>query len=614
MIGSSKIESDEDAFEALICLFAAGKFDDALSYGEGYRWKANWAAKASRALSGLIRGIDPVQSLSLARSAIAQPGAACDAMAIFLILLQVNGLASEASAYIQTHLEPPPGNEILLSTVMGEIAVAMNDWPRAYSRALSVLSLDFNNFRALVILAIASYEFGNTYESLGYARRANHINPRVPVVTLQLMRCQNKIADYYAALASFNGLGDAQAVTPEIYAELGVAYSRLGFRDRAINAYQKALATPRKPMLALQGLLRIFIEAGIERDLREFIKQHHADIKSDMECVYLLALHCENRSDLDASFELLRESLALSIEQEVPLSLLQWPVPEPRLRHDYEQLELLERRGKLPASAAYALPVLRRYVGQGARVSGFAPADAKEAALLRKALTDIHYCPDLRFSGTALGVNDYGSIEDMYCRSSPSLVVIDNFLTAAALSSLREFCEEATIWRSYKDNGYMGTTLGGGFSPRVLLAIADELRQAMPKVIGQHALTQAWAFKYDQGLQGINLHGDFAVVNVNFWITPEAACEDLATGGMVIYDVPTPRHWTFEDYNGDPGKLEALVRENNAKPTRIPYRENRCVLFDSTLLHTTDEFHFKPGYTNRRVNVTFLYGRALNND
>jgi hypothetical protein len=34
------------------------------------------------------------------------------------------------------------------------------------------------------------------------------------------------------------------------------------------------------------------------------------------------------------------------------------------------------------------------------------------------------------------------------------------------------------------------------------------------------------------------------------------------------------------------------------------------VLFDSSLVHVTDELKFKPGYENRRVNITLLYGKA----
>lgn len=59
---------------------------------------------------------------------------------------------------------------------------------------------------------------------------------------------------------------------------------------------------------------------------------------------------------------------------------------------------------------------------------------------------------------------------------------------------------------------------------------------------------------------------------------------------MVIYDVPAPRHWKFEDYNGDPGKMDAYIAETDAQARRVPYKENRWVLFDSTLLHTTDRF------------------------
>ena len=40
----------------------------------------------------------------------------------------------------------------------------------------------------------------------------------------------------------------------------------------------------------------------------------------------------------------------------------------------------------------------------------------------------------------------------------------------------------------------------------------------------------------------------------------------------------------------------------------VPYRQNRLVMFNSNLIHTTDRFHFKPGYQNRRINLTLLFG------
>jgi hypothetical protein len=144
----------------------------------------------------------------------------------------------------------------------------------------------------------------------------------------------------------------------------------------------------------------------------------------------------------------------------------------------------------------------------------------------------------------------------------------------------------------------------------VLLTLCDELRKVMPRVLGNQPLLQAWGFKYDQRMQGINMHADFAKVNVNFWITPDEACEDPTSGGLVVYDVPAPQSWTFVDYNTGSDKLAAYLQVHNAKAQRVPYRANRCVLFDSSLIHISDEMHFKPGYENRRVNITLLYGRA----
>ena len=613
LIQASAIRSDEDAFEAMVCLFTSGNFEEMLNYAGRHGWQSAWAANAGQALSLLARREDPRAALALARDAVKDSGAPFDAVAVHLILLQINGLHEEAAAYVKNHLQNLPANEVFLAIVVAELAAAEQDWVRAYALALTVLAADLNNLRAFAILAIASFELGSTQESLGYAMRAALINPEVPMVALQLMRCHNKFGDYYASLAACNKVRDPQTITPEMHAERGVAYARLGFREKAIDSFRRALESPSKPVTAIREMLGLLTGMGDRAELQQFLRQHQREIYGDIESVYVLGLDALRRGELEESSQLFRQSLALNVAQQVPLTLLQWPVPEPRVRHDREQLDLLDHRGKLPVGALPAAQLLRGFAARGGSADdAIAPADLGEGEVLRKALTDLHYCPDQPFTGKALGDNDYRALEAEYFAASPSLLVIDNFLSDSALAALREFCEEATVWRSYNnENGYMGTTLGSGFAPRVLLAAAGELRRAMPRVIGQHALTQAWAFKYDQRLRGINLHADFAVVNVNFWLTPDDACLDKESGGMLIYDIPAPRHWMFQDYNGDPGKMEAYIAEHNARPRRVSYKDNRCVLFDSTLLHTTDRFSFKPGYRNRRINVTLLYGKTL---
>src|SRR5262249_42421188 len=137
---------------------------------------------------------------SLARSAVSAPDVALDAVALYLILLNANRLIDEAQRYILANLRDPPIRETLLRIAMAEVAAAMGDWAGAYSLALSVLSQDLNNFRALLIASLAADELGNVHESLGYAVRAHRAAPSAPAIVLQLMRCGNKIGDYYAAI------------------------------------------------------------------------------------------------------------------------------------------------------------------------------------------------------------------------------------------------------------------------------------------------------------------------------------------------------------------------------------------------------------------------------
>ena len=50
-----------------------------------------------------------------------------------------------------------------------------------------------------------------------------------------------------------------------------------------------------------------------------------------------------------------------------------------------------------------------------------------------------------------------------------------------------------------------------------------------------------------------------------------------------------------------------MLNENNAKEIKIPYRENRAVIFNSKLFHATDKYNFKNNFVDRRLNVTLLY-------
>lgn len=223
----------------------------------------------------------------------------------------------------------------------------------------------------------------------------------------------------------------------------------------------------------------------------------------------------------------------------------------------------------------------------------------------------LHLSPCDRINGQALsGDLDVADVETRYLGARPEVTYIDRLLSEEALSALRRFCWESTIWKKDYENGYLGAFLGDGFATPLLLQIAEELRLRFPRIFRHHRLTQAWAFKQDNARRGLNIHADAAAVNVNFWITPDEANLDPETGGLVVYDKEAPADWNFAAYNSEHNrpKIMEWLSASGAQIIRIPYRTNRAVVFNSDLFHETDHIRFKDDYLSRRINITLLYG------
>ena len=218
--------------------------------------------------------------------------------------------------------------------------------------------------------------------------------------------------------------------------------------------------------------------------------------------------------------------------------------------------------------------------------------------------------------GTALesrAVNpDLAGAAQQWTTASPQIVVIDGLLNPLALERLNIFCRNSTIWQTQFEEGYLGAFPEHGFACPLLAQIAEELRQTFPAIFGSHPLLYHWAFKYDCEMKGIKVHADFAAVNVNFWITPDEANLDPDSGGLVIWDKAAPQDWDFARYNGEAAPIREFLARGGAAPIKIAYRANRAVIFHSDLFHETDAIRFKPGYENRRINITMLFGKRDN--
>jgi tetratricopeptide (TPR) repeat protein len=284
-----------------------------------------------------------------------------------------------------------------------------------------------------------------------------------------------------------------------------------------------------------------------------------------------------------------------------------------KLAHDAEQLEylarqnLLDQRGRT-AQQALSEALKAADIEFGTPLSRIPePLHGKLAPYYNRLF---HFYSAPALPEGALDQNqDWDAIAKAYFDNGPGMIYFDNFLKPEALESLRRFCLESTIWFDFLYGaGYVGCTCEDGFISPLLAQIAEETRLALTKVIGNHRLNGLWGYKYDSEQSGIAAHADFAAVNVNFWLTPDEANLSPENGGLVVWDKEAPLDWDFEDYNSKPGLIAEFLESTGAQPYVVPHRQNRVVLFNSNLFHRTDDYRFKPGYENRRINVTMLYG------
>ncbi len=219
-----------------------------------------------------------------------------------------------------------------------------------------------------------------------------------------------------------------------------------------------------------------------------------------------------------------------------------------------------------------------------------------------------HLAPVPAFPSQVVTLNDPAALEAAF--QTHGYVVIDQLLAPDAREALLHFCQKSTIWHDdHKVGGYLGSYPEMGFNCPLLLQVARELKEKLPAILGAWSLLQMWGYNHDSRAEGIGLHADAAAVNVNLWLTPDQANADPDSGGLILYPLEAPPDWDFLTLNTDTARMEALIAAAQTPPRRIGYACNRAVIFRSRFFHATDRVHFHAGYLNRRINVTFLYGR-----
>lgn len=523
------------------------------------------------------------------------------------------------------------------------------DYPAVLKACSAVLAVQPDFVPALLLFAQSQARMGQATQAIQTLASGLQRLPDETALHTALGQVQLGAGLLEDALASLARALELDPALAEAYVLKGRVFDAWHRAGDAVACYRKALSLCPDRDDVHFALGHALIEAGNFSEAHECFRVLVSTHPDDADFLHGLGLCCDWLGELDAAAEHYAAALDHSPDHIGSLNNLAGvrlacgradeamaayartaelrqdhgrPRPGPyamllhRVRHDAEQLRYLKANGLLQQAFHDCLAALQELEAAHAGTSGTQRihVDAHTARRIEPVFNRlIHRAECAALEGGALNsAVDWAEQERRYLAAHPEVVYIDDFLRPEALERLRHHCLASTIWKTPRPFGYMGAMLSDGFAAPLLLQIVTELRECMPTVLGPHALTQAWAYKYDSTLSGINIHADCAAVNLNFWITPDDANLDPESGGLVVWDQPPPAAWgLLRTQNPDKTEILQYLHDTGARAVTVPHRQNRMVLFNSALFHKTDDTHFREGYENRRINVTLLYGNGL---
>jgi tetratricopeptide (TPR) repeat protein len=497
--------------------------------------------------------------------------------------------------------------------LLGLVMYRLNRVPEALEYLHAAVERDPSSALYWFNLGVVSQKASQSFDAATAYRKAITLNPRYQEAYGNLGNVLRDTGDLAGALSAYHQALKLNPSHADTHNNLGVVKREQGHTQEAVACYRRALELKPEHVEALNNLGLALMEVGTLHEAIGCFQQALSIQPGYQTARYNLGMAWSWAGDDTQACRCLHE--VARAKHDHGKAPAETAVYRSRIKHDAEQVQYLLSQHTLGREHEQYLRSLQRFqerLDGDPRPENRLVVAPDEIAAIAPSFNRILNCdPPDRIGAGALNASlDVDEVETQYHARRPEVTCIDGLLNASALDALRRFCLEATIWKKDYENGYTGAFLGDGFASPLLFQIADELRLRFPRIFSSHRLTQAWAFKHDSAKRGLNIHADAAAVNVNFWITPDEANLNPATGGLVVYDKEAPLEWNFKEYNSarNKPKILAWLNEVGAQAIKIPYRANRAVVFNSDLFHETDEPSFADDYRSRRINITLLYG------
>ena len=403
----------------------------------------------------------------------------------------------------------------------------------------------------------------------------------------------------------------------EVLLNLGNAFQETSDFDNSIRCYRQVIQTAPDYVSAYRNLGNVLTKAERFDEAEEAYRN----------CLRLEPQFTEAYTDLglvlvakgklkEAASHFIEPVKAFRAVEERPLeTFIEFnQFNKTKLQHDIDQLDHLIGQNKISKDHAQLSQEYRDVLHQlGDRYEGLvSELEPPASSRLRNSYNRIlHHEASALLEGCAISPDlDVAAIEKKYLESPHGFTSFDGLLRDEALQSLRSFCLNSTIWCLLDYEDELESNLLTGFSSPLILQIAADIKKAFPNIIGSHPFTSCWAYKYFKNKSGLGVHCDDGAVSINFWITPDQANNNPDAGGLVLWNKKVSRDYLGEMIAQRQEQFKQVIAEPDAESFHVPHRSNRAVLFQSNVLHGTDDIDFKPGYENNRINMTFLYGKS----
>ena len=473
-----------------------------------------------------------------------------------------------------------------------------------------LMALDINNGNLQVLLALGGVykkirKFSEAKETY---RKILSIDPKHKEALNNLGNLYRDLGQFKEALQCFELLLKHYEGDEVFYNNIATTYADLENHLNAIHFYDLALTHNPSYVLSLNGKGISLRELG---KLEEAIKCFRSALKLDKNSFIsqsnlagaLIASPCSDDEKIRQG------KIALKIYLEDQKSFSDKSFPVFALKHHIEQAQyLLKNQINVPGAQSF-IDAGELLISGSMSDDMLIYAGKKQYSMLKEYLSahvEYEISSDIQY-----GLNpqkNWTQVEEEYFDSNEA-IAIDDFLSTEALDALYKYCLISKLWIREYPKCYLGAFGYQGFITRLHLKIAHEISEYMPRIFKDYRLSHLWAFKYDAKLgSGINVHADPAKVNINFWLTPDEFNNEEGRGGLIVYGKKAREDWDFHEYNNDADKIYKYISDEVSQGMNVPYKRNRCVLFNSILFHETDKINFSDIYEGRRINMTYLFG------